>query len=115
MLSLTINQLFGEGAYQDTERLYIKKSSLLGLTPKLDNTAESIAAAIWLTALQSFVGKLTDENNQVITDEKLRPITFDNSEAYELLKIIPWKAFYIKKLGNDYKINQVIIFIYAKV
>lgn len=79
MESLTITQLFGVGAFPDVNNLVIQKSSLLKLTPKLNNTAESLLIAILITALRNFQGTITDENNRVITSESDQLLCFDNS------------------------------------
>lgn len=115
MESLSLVQLFGEGAFQDENILVIQKSSLLRLTPITDNTAESLLVAILITALQNFQGIITDENNQPIIDENNQSITFDNSEAFELIKIIPWKPFQINRNNQPYILHQIIVFSYAKI
>lgn len=114
METLSLAQLFGEGAVQNENTLVIQKSSLLRLTPLANNTAESLITALLITALQNFQGILTDENNQPITDENNQPFTFDNSEIFELIKIIGWKPYRIKRANQLYIANQVIVFNYAK-
>lgn len=112
---LSLTQLFGEGAFQNENLLVINKNSLLRLTPTANNTAESLLAAILITALQNFQGIITDENNQTITDENNQPITFDNSEAFEILKIIYWKPYQFKRNNQPYIMHQIIFFSYATV
>lgn len=114
MNELTLAQLFGVNASQDGQNLFIDKSDLPLLTPSANNTAESLLVAILLKALENFAGTLTDENNQPITDELNQPITFDNSDAYELLKIINWKPFQLIRNGQKYINHQIIVFQYAK-
>jgi hypothetical protein len=67
-----------------------------------------------LTALQNFQGVITDEDNEPITDENNQPIIFDNSDVYELLKIIRWNPFFIFRKNRSYINNQIIILSYDK-
>lgn len=113
MYNLSLNQLFGEGATQDKDVLIINKASLIKLTSSPNNTAESILVAILITALSSFQGSISDENNEIITDGNQKPIQFDNSEFYELFKIILWKPFQIQRTNLPYLINQIIVFSYG--
>lgn len=110
--SLSLAQLFGEGAYQDASVLIIQKSDLLRLTPKTVNTAESLLVGILITALSNFQGIITGENNQPITDENNQQITFDNSEAFELVKIIEWMPFQFIRNNQKYINNQIIVSAY---
>ncbi|MBN3924002.1 hypothetical protein [Nostoc sp. NMS4] len=107
--SLSLTQLFGEGTFQDASVLIIQKASLLRLSPSVNNAAESLLVAILITALNSFQGTITDENNQSISDENNQSITFDNSEAFELIKLIEWKAFQILRNNQKYINNQIIV------
>ncbi|HYX19068.1 MAG TPA: hypothetical protein VE944_32900 [Nostoc sp.] len=113
MQSLTLEQVFGGGASQNANNLIIQKSSLLRLTPQINNTPESLLAAILITAIANFQGIITDENNQAIIDENNQAIEFDNSEMFELLKIIDWEPFQSTRDGQKYINNQIIIFSYA--
>lgn len=113
MQQLSLTQIFGVGASQDADVLIINKTSLKRLTPTANNTAESLLAAILLTALENFQGSITDENNQPITDETGQCITFDNSEVFEKLGLINWDAFFTKNGTALFQINQIIVFSYA--
>lgn len=114
MESLSIEQLFGKGAYQDENVLVINKASLLRLSPTITNSAESLLVGILITALENFQGIITDENNQSITDENNQPITYDNSESFELIKLIGWKPFFFAINTQLYIKNQIIVFSYVK-
>ena len=109
MQLLSLTQLFGEGAFQDTNILIIQKASLLKLTTTANNTAESLLVAILITALPNFKENITDKNNQIITDEKNQAITFDNSEAFELIKMIEWQPFGFDRNHQKWINNQVIV------
>lgn len=113
MESLTLSQLFGEGATQTSSTLIISKADLIKLTASANNTAESLLVAILLTALANFQGLITDENGQLITDENGAAISFDNSESFELLKMIPWQPFLSARNNQPYIFNQIIVFVYA--
>jgi hypothetical protein len=105
MQPLTLTQLFGEGAFQDANVLVIQKANLLRLTPNANNTGESLLAAILITALINFRGVITDENNQ--------PIAYNNSEAFELIKIIGWSPFFFKRNNQRYMNHQIIVETYT--
>ncbi|MBD2412214.1 hypothetical protein FACHB389_35900 [Nostoc calcicola FACHB-389] len=106
---LSLTQIFGEGAFQNENILVIQKASLLKLTPKVDNTAESLLAGILITALSNFKGIITDENNQSITDENNQLIAYENSEAFELIKIIGWQPFRFTRNNQRWIKHQIII------
>ncbi|MCC5619253.1 hypothetical protein LC605_30115 [Nostoc sp. CHAB 5836] len=109
MQLFSLNQLFGQGAFQDTNILVIQKASLLKLTPHVTNKASALLAAILITALENFQGIIVDSNNQPITDSDNQPITYDNSEAFECLQMIGWKPFRFFR-NNQPFINHQIIF-----
>lgn len=110
---LSLKRLFGEGAFQDENVLVIQKSSLLKLTPAVNNSSESLLTAILITALRNFQGNVTDENNRVITDESNQFVYFDNSSAFEFIKMIAWKPFRVIKNNQQYIIHQIIVDNYA--
>ena len=113
MQRLSLAQIFGEGAFQDSSVLIIQKASLLKLTPIPTNSAESLITAILITALANFAGIIADENNQVLTDENNQSISFDNSEVFELIKIIQWQPFQFVRNNQKYINNQIIVQSYA--
>lgn len=113
MQYLSLVELFGEGAFQDANFLIIQKASLLNLTPLVKNTAESLLVGILVTALPNFKGVISDENNQLICDENGDSIIFNNSDSFELIKMIEWKAFQIIRNNQKYLNNQIIIESYA--
>lgn len=113
MQSLSLNQLFGEGAFQDANTLIIQKASLLRFTPTANNTAESLLVAILITALANFKGEILDEIHQPITDENNQSIIFDNSEAFELIKGIEWQAFQFLRNNQKYINNQIVLEAYT--
>ncbi|QHG15808.1 hypothetical protein [Nostoc sp. ATCC 53789] len=110
---LSLADLFGEEATQDATVLVIQKSDLLRLTPQVNNTAESLLAAILVTAFSAFSDAITTEDDQSITTEDGFPLTFDNSEAFELIKIIGWTPFQFVRGNQKYINNQVIIEAYG--
>ncbi|MCC5670883.1 hypothetical protein LC653_45845 [Nostoc sp. CHAB 5784] len=114
MQSLSLAQLFGEGAFQDTSVLIIQKTDLLRLTLAANNTAESLLVGILITALNNFQGVITDEDSEPITDENNQPITYDNSEAFEFLQMISWKAFFSTLDNQRYINHQIIVNIYTQ-
>jgi hypothetical protein len=113
MESLFLSQLFGGGATQTSATLTISKADLIGLTASSSNTAESLLVAILLTALANFQGLITDENGVPITNENEVNISFDNSEAFELLKLIPWSPFIAARDNQACITNQIVFFAYS--
>ncbi|MEH2169335.1 MAG: hypothetical protein V7K41_22290 [Nostoc sp.] len=113
MNTLSLSQIFGDGAFQNEHALVITKASLVKLIPVVNNTTESLLIAILLTALSNFKGDITDENNNVITDENKQPIEFDNSNSFEFLKLVVWNPSQIKRGNFYYLLNQIIIFNYV--
>lgn len=113
MSILSLAEIFGEGAFQDANVLIIQKASLTRLTAKPVNTANSLLAGILVTASENFDDTLTDENNLTITDENNQAITCNISNIYELINIIQWKPFQIKRNSLTYINNQIIILSYA--
>ncbi len=90
-MQLTLQQLFGARAYQDSDRLVINKGDLSNLFANATNTAESLLVAIVMNACRQFEGVIEDNASLPITDENNSPITFNNSKLYETLNIFYWK------------------------
>jgi hypothetical protein len=109
MEQLTIQQLFGVNATQDSQTLTISKSDLPLLTALVANTVESLLVAILLKALSNFQGYVENENAIPITDENYNPIKFDNKEAYELLSLFRWDSFFSKRDSSFFVTNTIII------
>lgn len=102
-MNLTLEQLFGSGSIQDELTLRIQKTSLTGLTPSLENTAESLLVGILLRARVNFEGEFnfTDSNNN--------PITYSNTELFELLKIFRWNGYFVQSSNGEILIRDSII------
>lgn len=109
MAKLSLQQLFGANAYQDSTYLVISKQDLVGLTPLIVNTSESILAALILTAYKQFEGVIEDENKNTIVDERNAPITYNNSQLYELLNIFYWKGQFIKYQSQPKILHSFVI------
>jgi hypothetical protein len=110
MESLTLQQLFGVGAFQDASTLIIQKSNLVRLTNlSTNNTAESLLVAILITALEKFEGELTDPAENSVTDPADNAITYSNKNLYELLELIRWKSYYKQKSNEFYLTDSIII------
>ncbi|HYX18767.1 MAG TPA: hypothetical protein VE944_31245 [Nostoc sp.] len=116
MQALTLQELFGVNASQTAIELVIKKSDLVavGLTITANNRAEQLVVAILLQALSAFEGYLTDENQNIITDENNTPTGYDNRQLYELLEIFRWDAYAKERNGNVYLTETIVINSYAQ-
>nr|MDZ8058401.1 hypothetical protein [Nostoc sp. EkiNYC01] len=109
LLPLTLTQLFGDGASQDSQHLILQKADL-PLTATSSNTAEQILAAICLKALESMQGNITDEVGNIIPDENGSPLVeYDESDLYELLKLFVWKGYYVERGSIYYEKKQIIV------
>jgi hypothetical protein len=107
-MQLTLEQLFGVNAVQDSQLFSINKADLPLLTPSANNTAESLLAALLLKAFENFQGQLTDPNANKITDPQGNSITYDNSKLYDLLLIEPWDSF-LKERNNSLYVTDTLI------
>lgn len=107
-MQLTLEQLFGVNAAQDSQLVSINKADLPLLTPSANNTAESLLAASLLKAFENFQGQLTDPNGNKITDPQGNSITYNNSKLYDLLLIEPWELF-IKERDNSLYVTHTLI------
>lgn len=96
MIDLTLQQLFGANAKQDSHLLIIQKSDLLKLTPLVDNRSEQLLVAILIQAFKHFEGFVTDELGEPIIDPHNRLLTYDSNQLYEKLNIRYWKRQFVK-------------------
>jgi hypothetical protein len=106
MTEPTLQQVFGTNATQDATTITLTKADLVGLTASASNTAESIIAAIVLTAADN----LTEENraadtsgdrqcvivdagdqlfNDGVSDFQIRSFAFQFFKAYSLTSFDP--------------------------
>jgi hypothetical protein len=106
---ITLADLFGEGATQNSSTLTIKKSDLYGLSPRGDNSAESLLAAILLRASTLFSGYLSDENDNPIITENSELIGYENSSLYEFLNIFIWDGKHFITDGTSLtEVNTIV-------
>lgn len=109
MQNLTLQQLFGVNATQDSQSIIIHKADLPKLTPSIDNRAEQLLAGILLRAWNEFEGLLVDERGNTIVDETSEAIGYDQREAYEKLNIWLWKRQFARgKVINTFVIDVFI-------
>ncbi|BAZ02252.1 hypothetical protein NIES37_62640 [Tolypothrix tenuis PCC 7101] len=108
-MQVTLQQLFGDGATQNIDTITIKKSDLPGLLAASNNTAESLLVAILLKVLDTFAGKLTDENGNPITDENGVPITFNQGDILDTFYLEYWRTIFKKKGNVNYRIFQFVL------
>ena len=95
MISNTLQQLFGANATQDGQTLTIHKTDLPRLTPKANNTAESLLVAILLQAWGEFEGLLVDETGEAVVDETGDALGYDHRDLYEKLNVWFWKRQFV--------------------
>ncbi|HEY9701239.1 MAG TPA: hypothetical protein V6C58_02280 [Allocoleopsis sp.] len=112
---MDLTNAFGDNFYQDNEKIVIRKSDLLGLTPLPNNTAESLLIALVLKFRGMFEGVLLDDNNDQLTDEDNSPITYNQAILYPDFRLWLWRVTIDKKnnlICKNYRLvlltNQVI-------
>ncbi|MFB2770363.1 hypothetical protein ACE1AT_13890 [Pelatocladus sp. BLCC-F211] len=113
-MELTLQQLFGVNAIQDSQSLIIAKTDLPLLTPSVSNTAESLLTAILLKAFENFQGQLTDSQGNKIEDPQGTVIEYNNSALYQLLSIEPWNTFFEQRNEFVYVTNMLIVNQYSE-
>ncbi|KJH71232.1 hypothetical protein [Aliterella atlantica] len=107
--NLSLQQLFGASAYQDSDRLVINKGDLFNLSTRSTNTAESLLVALVMNACKQFEGLIEDENSHPITNENNQAITYNNKDRYELLNVFYWKRQYIAFQSLPYALDTFVI------
>lgn len=105
-MNLTLQQLFGVNATQNSQSLVIAKADLPLLTPSSVNSAESLLAAILITALSTFEGVLTDENNNPVSDVTGEMINYDNKMLYILTLELWGVSILNQKIIHEFVVNQ---------
>jgi hypothetical protein len=110
MLNLTLEQLFGAGATQDSQSLTIQKASLPGLSAAANNRGEQLLAALMLQAWGEFEGELVDSEGSIVVDNQGFSISYDNQNLYEKLRIWFWKRQFIE----DKVLNTFVIDVFIK-
>ncbi len=113
MQQLTLQQLFGARAYQDSDRLVINKGDLFNLSASATNTAESLLVAIVINACRQFEGNVTDELDRLVTDQLNHPITYNNSKLFELLNVFYWNHQYITSQNTNKILDTFVVEEYA--
>ena len=80
MAEPTLEQVFGTGASHDANQLVISQAALaaVGLTPTIDNTAESLFAAIHKVAMNSLTAQ-----NQLLNPDQNVALQPANSTVFE--------------------------------
>ena len=103
-MQLTLQQLFGEGSYQDAEKVVINKTSL-PLTPSINNSAQSLFVALLEKARFNYHGQLSANGSWLTIDGA--NLEFNNSNNYHELNV-----FYLRNQiqGNVFQsIYKVVI------
>lgn len=110
-MDLTIQDLFGAGASQNAQFLFIQKADLLGLTVSTNNRAEQLLAGVVLTASQQFEGLLSDEMGDTVIDESGNTISYNNSELYDFYLTF-WRKIFLLRSNTPCLLNQFVVFNY---
>lgn len=109
-INIAIQDLFGNGAIQDSDFLKIKKADLLELNATSDNRAEQLVVALILKACHLFKGLLIDENGNVIVSEGLDIIGYENSTSYDL-SVTFWRT----QLERNKIVHQFLVHFREKI
>lgn len=109
MENLTLQQLFGANAVQDSQTLTVRKSDLPGLTQSANNHAESLLVGILLIAWRQFEAEIADEQGRFIADEQGRILSFDHHNLYEKIDLSFWKRQFVRgKVRDTFVINLLV-------
>jgi hypothetical protein len=114
-MELTLQQLFGANASQNSQYLTISKIDLVDLTAKTNNRGEQLLVAILVNALASISGTLANELSIDLADEKNSPLSFDNSLLFTELSIFTWDVKIIDRNQSTYRQNTIVIYQYEVV
>ena len=106
MLQLSLQQLFGPNAYQDSEKIIIQKSDLTGLTPSVSNSAESLLAAIILQSWKEFEGYFLNEGQKILINGV--PILYNFHNNFESLDAFLWRIQIINR-SQPYIMHTFVI------
>jgi hypothetical protein len=107
MTDLSIQQLFGENAYQDLDKLVIQKSDLIGLVSSNNNSAESLLAAILLVAWREFEGNFLIDSQRLLIDGC--PVLYNLHNSYESLDAFLWRVQLVKR-NQQSQVMHTIVF-----
>lgn len=108
-MELTLQQLFGVNASQDSQSFTIAKTDYPLLTPNINNSAESLLITIILQALENFQGEITTPEGEKIVDPNNSPITYNNSVLYATLLVERFDGFIEQRSGSYVVRNTLII------
>ncbi len=116
MQSISIQDLFGANASQNSTELIIKKADLIGvgLTIASENRTEQLLIAILIKALSLYQGVFVDEFGNIFSDEFNQSIGYDNREIYEFLELFRWDAYIKERENAVYLTETIVINSYAK-
>lgn len=83
-MQLTLQEIFGEGSYQEANKIVIDKSSL-PLTPSSNNSAQSLFVALLEKARVNYQGQLSANGDWLTIDSE--PFEYDASANFDELSI----------------------------
>ncbi|WP_392533761.1 hypothetical protein [Nostoc sp. C117] len=108
LYQLPFSSIFGGDSSQDATKITIAKSNLPTLTPNENNHAEQLLTAILIQTLNSFSGDIiTHDGNKIDLGDT--DLGFDNSDAFEFLKVFQWKPFYKALNKTDFvEVKQIV-------
>ncbi|MBW4598727.1 MAG: hypothetical protein KME29_03835 [Calothrix sp. FI2-JRJ7] len=85
-MQLTLQELFGEGSYQDINKVVINKNSLPLLIPNSNNSAQALFAALLEKARVNYHAQLST-GTTTLTIDGYEPIEYDASVNYDFLNV----------------------------
>ena len=110
MSQLTVQQVFGDNAYQDADFLVCNKNDFFKLTKRETNKAESLLVAILLKAFNNYQGQLTDPNDNLVTDSSNAIVDYKHTAEFTHLRY--WKRQYFKRDNQPYLVDTFILEVY---
>lgn len=108
MQQLTLQQLFGNSASQDSQQIIISKADLPKLTASAGNTAESLLVALLLKAHANYEGYLSDPAGNRVVDGDRIPVTYRFAN-YELTDLSYWKRQHFQQNQQAYILDTFLL------
>lgn len=100
----SLEDLFGVGAAQTASTLTISKAGLFGLSPSLDNAAESVVAALLNQLIDQCRGSLVDEIGDPLIDEIGEPVIYDHIDQASRLAGFHWR----NQISQGFVVHRVV-------
>ncbi len=110
MPELSLQQIFGDNAYQNVDFLVCSKDDFFNLTSVTSNRAESLLVAMLIKAFNNYRSQLTDSEGNIISDSINNRVTYNYISEFTDLKY--WKRQYFKGNNQPYLVDIFVLEVY---